>query len=110
MATSVHEQRKLPWKANVLMYYTYAYLLRLTAASSFDLITDRPTTPPLAGRAVIALMCSSNCARGIYRGGNKGLCVLLSKTQAGPGRTVKQEQEEISRNHVQTIISPSVIL
>ena len=44
----------------------------------------------------------------IYRGGNKGLFVLLSRTQAGPGRTVKQEQEEMSRNHVQTIISPSV--
>ena len=41
-----------------------------------------------------------------YRGGNKGLYVLLSRTQAGPGRTVKQE--EISRNHVQTFISPSV--
>ena len=25
---------------------------------------------------------------------------LLSRTQAGPGRTVKQEQEEISPNHV----------
>ena len=43
-----------------------------------------------------------------YRGENKGLFVLLSRTQAGPGRTVKQEQEEISRNHVQTFISPSV--
>ena len=41
-------------------------------------------------------------------GGNKGLFVLLSRTQAGPGRTVRQEQEEISRNHVQTFISPSV--
>ena len=30
--------------------------------------------------------------------------VLLSRTQAGPGRTVKQEQEEISRNHEQTFI------
>ena len=45
-----------------------------------------------------------------YRGGNKGLYVLLSMTQAGPGRTVKQEQEEISRNHVQTFISPSVYI
>ena len=36
--------------------------------------------------------------------------VLLSRTQAGPGRTVKQEWEEISRNHVQTFISPSVLL
>ena len=44
----------------------------------------------------------------IYRGVNKGLYVLLSRTQAGPGRTVKQEVEEISRNHVQTFISPSV--
>ena len=34
--------------------------------------------------------------------------VLLSRTQAGPGRTVKQEQEEISRNHVQTFICLSV--
>ena len=43
-----------------------------------------------------------------YRGGNKGLFVLVSRTQAGPGRTVKLEQEEISRNHVQTFISLSV--
>ena len=34
--------------------------------------------------------------------------VLLNKTQEGPGRTVKQEQEEISRNHVQTFICLSV--
>ena len=40
----------------------------------------------------------------LYRGVNKGLYVWLSRTQAGPGRTVKQEQEEISRNHVQTFI------
>ena len=46
----------------------------------------------------------------IYRGGNKGLHVLLSRTQAGPGRTVKQKQEEISRNHIQTFISPSVYI
>ena len=43
-----------------------------------------------------------------YRGENKGLFVFLSRTQAGPGRTVKQEQEEISPNHVQTFILPSV--
>ena len=33
-----------------------------------------------------------------YRDANKGLHVLLSRTHAGPGRTVKQQQEEISRN------------
>ena len=43
-----------------------------------------------------------------YRAPGKSMYFLLSRTQAGPGRTVKQEQEEISRNHVQTFISPSV--
>ena len=45
-----------------------------------------------------------------YRGVNKGLYVLLSRTQAGPGRTVKQEQEEISHKHVQTFSGCSVQL
>ena len=43
-----------------------------------------------------------------YRGANKGLHVLLSRTQGGPGRTVKQKQEDISRNHVPTFIYLSV--
>ena len=47
---------------------------------------------------------------GKYRGVNKGVHVLISRIQAGPGRTVKQEQEEISRNHVQTFIYLSVHL
>ena len=29
--------------------------------------------------------------------------ILLSNSQAGPGRIVKQEQEEISRNHAQAL-------
>ena len=44
----------------------------------------------------------------MYRGLNKGLHVLLSRIQAEPGRKVKQEQGEISRNHVQTFIYLSV--
>ena len=36
-----------------------------------------------------------------YRDRLKGVHILLSNSQAGPGRKVKQEQEEISRNHVQ---------
>ena len=43
-----------------------------------------------------------------YRGVNKGVHVLISRIQAGPGRTVQQEQEEISRNHVQTFSGCSV--
>ena len=34
--------------------------------------------------------------------------ILISNSKAGPGRTVKQEQEEISRNHVQAFIPGSV--
>ena len=30
----------------------------------------------------------------------KGMQILLRNSQAGPGRNVKQEQEDISRNHV----------
>ena len=33
----------------------------------------------------------------VYRDRLKGLQILLSNSQAGPGRKVKQEQEEISR-------------
>ena len=46
----------------------------------------------------------------LYRGANKGLHVLLSRTQAGPGRAVKQEQEENSCNHVRTFKSDPVQL
>ena len=47
--------------------------------------------------------------RGIlYRARNKGLQILLSNSQAGPGIKVKQEQEEISRNHVQAFFPGSV--
>ena len=38
-----------------------------------------------------------------YRDEIYSLQILLSRTQAGPGRTVKQEQEEISLNHVKRI-------
>ena len=36
-----------------------------------------------------------------YRDRLKGVQILLSNSQAGSGRKVKQEQEEISRNHEQ---------
>ena len=41
----------------------------------------------------------------MYRARKKGMHILLSNSQAGP---VKQEQEEISRNHVQVFIPDSV--
>ena len=37
----------------------------------------------------------------VYRDRLKSMQILLSRTQAGPGRTGKQEQEQTSRNHVQ---------
>ena len=47
-----------------------------------------------------------------YKGELKGLYVLLSRTQAGPGSAVKQEQEENSRNHIPAFqwISLSVVV
>ena len=45
---------------------------------------------------------------GVYRDEIYSLQIVLSRTQAGPGRKVKQEQEEISPNHVQRLILISV--
>ena len=39
-----------------------------------------------------------------YRDRLKGVQILLSNSQAGTGRNVKQEQEEISRNNVQAFL------
>ena len=44
----------------------------------------------------------------MYRAEKKSLQILLSNTQARPGRKVKQEQEEISRNHVPILYLGSV--
>ena len=37
----------------------------------------------------------------LYRDRLKGMQILQSRTQAGAGRTGKEEQEQTSRNHVQ---------
>ena len=47
------------------------------------------------------LISKVNYVMRLYRDRLKGVQILLSRTQAGPGRKVKQEQEEISANHVQ---------
>ena len=44
----------------------------------------------------------------MYRDRLKGMQILLSRTQAGPARTVKEQQEQTSRNHVQRILLISV--
>ena len=44
----------------------------------------------------------------LYREEKKGLQILLSYSQAGPGRKAKQDQEEISRNHVPRLFLGSV--
>ena len=45
----------------------------------------------------------------MYRGEKKSLQILLSSTQAEPGRKVKQGQEEISHNHVPRLFLGSVL-
>ena len=43
---------------------------------------------------------SKRMSKRMYRDELKGVYVFLSRTKSGPGRAVKQEQEENSRNHV----------
>ena len=45
----------------------------------------------------------SNIPHFLYRDEIYSLQILLCRTQAGPGRTVKKEQEEFSPNNVQRI-------
>ena len=45
----------------------------------------------------------------MYRTEKNSLQILLSSTQAGPGRKVKQEKEDISRNHVPRLFLGSVV-
>ena len=54
------------------------------------------------------MIFTTRLVRDMYRDWLKDRQMLLGNSQAGPGRTVKQEQEEISRNHVQTFIPGSV--
>ena len=39
----------------------------------------------------------------IYRERLKGVHILLSNSQEGPGRTGKQEQDKISSNHIPSV-------
>ena len=50
-----------------------------------------------ASLAVGAHLCKN---ASMYRGEKKSVQILLSYSQAGPGRKAKQDQEDISRNHV----------
>ena len=80
----------------------------------------RYSSPPPSLKFAAPLLCGANfipivivvSRRGslaiIYRAWNKGMQILVSNSQADPGRTAKQEQEEISRNHVQAFIPGSV--
>ena len=70
--------------------------------------SSKGTTCVFAGR--VAKFCTKNeiydvpylqSSEGLYKDRLKGVHILLSNSQAGPSRKVKQEQEEISRNHVE---------
>ena len=53
---------------------------------------------------------SYNAISVLYRAEKKSWQILLSRTQAGPDRKVKEEQEEISRNHVPRLFLSSVLI
>ena len=53
-------------------------------------------------RRVAADIGPADATRRHYRAENMSLQILLNSTQAGPGRKVEQEQEEISPNNVES--------
>ena len=66
----------------------------------------------LCGHLSLSAVCQAGypCHYLQYRAEKKPLQILLSRTQAGPGRIVKQQQEEMSRNHVPRLFLSSVSL
>ena len=60
-----------------------------------------PLSAPLPARGTSAIRCSRD--DNVYRDRLKRVQILLSRTQAGPGREVKQKQEETSSNHVHAL-------
>ena len=72
-----------------------SHLIRISRTTSYE---------PL-GANCTAAAAGEDCT---YRDRLKGVHILLSSSQAGSGRKVKQEQEEISRNHVPRLFLGSV--
>ena len=63
--------------------------------------------------ATASKLCQSNLPGNIvfvYRGEKTGLQILVSYSQEGPRKKVKQGMEEISHNHVQGLFLGSVSL
>ena len=56
----------------------------------------------------VPISCVIHTRSDLYRGEKKGLQIVLSYSQAGPGRKAKLGQEEISHNHVPTFFLSSV--
>ena len=82
------------------------------AAVSFVLqfVAEKPKPLSLAlGGDLLKILGAFGLMGNTYRGEKKSLQILLSRTQAEPGRKVKQEQEEISRNHVPRLFLGSVV-
>ena len=65
-------------------------------------------TPSETSKSVTRLILGQKNCHYSYMARNNGIHIWLSNSQAGLGTTVKQEQEDISRNHVQAFIPGSV--
>ena len=92
----LHSSQPSCWD-NVFTFFTAL----LFSAESSGLRAEHPLSP------LNPMTPCSMCA--LYRDEIYSLQILLSRTQARPGRTVKQEQDEILPNHVQRINLISVL-
>ena len=62
-------------------------------------VIPRPMCLSLRGSVKAVQSPNFLSCRSLYRDRLKSMQILLCRTQAGPGRTGKQEQEQTSRNH-----------
>ena len=95
---------KIIFFPSVLKYFQLLkkiYGLNLSVDSCQRFKTKGSPTPQSARVARTCFSCfRTSFYNSIYRDRLIGVQILLSSSQAGTGRTVKQEKEEISHNHV----------
>ena len=103
-----HCFRPIPWASFFLPHRGLCPTIDAFISWLSSFISHHQSVTAAGESAVLPAVIRIHFPKSDYRGVNKGVYVLLGRTQSGPGRTVKQEQEEISRNHIQTFIYLSV--
>ena len=97
-----------PWQPADYLYLSLKVPPMNGAAVGLSPVTLRWNEPKYSLKHMFSKCALNFLSKYVYRGREKSLQILISYSQAGPGRKAKQGQEEISCNHVPTFFLGSV--